>query len=529
MTAFLADEYKDYKNPFYDETKESKLDVDNLIFENTELCNNKSRVAYDKGLDLYAMIAQSAYNNDYWDNMEHYKEGTEIEIDGKKVICGHKTHINVQGKTRRKTGKVLNLASTYGMGGKAAGEKLGFEGPSAAEEGEKLLDNFFRGFPAIYVAIDESKKKLQRDGFVSGLLGRRRHLPWVNDPDYEVKPMDASSVYNPFLICNRPKPKSSAEIFWEEVVKLYCNWSYVYQLQKQNKSGKINEEPDHTMSNPTYERLAKLAANPYMWDKPCISKTEFDSMVKRQAKPKALARFAKHSYTRRQYINNSTLETCEQIVYLLEKDEQGEFKIMTNREKLLADADEHNHIYAPAYDLPVVDISMSTEFPKEAILIQANTGRKAQAMRQCFNAQIQGSAATLTKLAMIDIARDEKMKQMDAKLIIPVHDELLMECPAFYAEEVATRLPELMCGAAIKANDPIPQACDPDTCDRWYANEMAAHLLDEYNELVNGNPKKKIEPIPLAEAMQKIIDEYCEFPADAIKHSIETGEELVFD
>lgn len=89
MTAFLADEYKDYDNPFYDETKESKLDIDNLIFENTEFCNNKSRVAYDKGLDLYAMIAQSAYNNDYWDNMEFYPPGHIIQIDGKDVVCGN--------------------------------------------------------------------------------------------------------------------------------------------------------------------------------------------------------------------------------------------------------------------------------------------------------------------------------------------------------------------------------------------------------------------------------------------------------
>lgn len=513
MTAFLADEYKDYKNPFYDETKESKLDVDNLIFENTELCNNKSRVAYDKGLDLYAMIAQSAYNNDYWDNMEHYKEGTEIEIDGKKVICGHKTHINVQGKTRRKTGKVLNLASTYGMGGKAAGEKLGFEGPSAAEEGEKLLDNFFRGFPAIYVAIDESKKKLQRDGFVSGLLGRRRHLPWVNDPDYEVKPMDASSIYNPFLNCNKPKPKSSAEIFWEEVIKMYVNKS-------KSKDGLKNNE---------YEHLAKLAANPYLWDKPCADKAQIESLIKRKAKVKDIAQYVKHSYTRRQAVDNATLETFEYTAYSLEKDEQGELKIMTNREKLLADIDEYNHISVALYDAPEVNLSLSTVFPKEPVLIQANTGRKAQAMRQCFNARIQGSAATLTKLAMIDIANDEKMKQMDAKLIIPVHDELLMECPAFYADEVAVRLPELMCGAALKANDPIPQACDPDVCDRWYSNEMAAHLLDDYNELINGNQKKKIAPIPPAEAMQKIIEEYSEFPAEAVRHSIETGEELVFD
>lgn len=89
MTAFLADEYKDYDNPFYDETKEEKLDVDNLIFENTKKCHNKSRVAYDNGLDLYAMIAQSAYNNDYWDNMEFHRPGDIIQIDGKDVVCGN--------------------------------------------------------------------------------------------------------------------------------------------------------------------------------------------------------------------------------------------------------------------------------------------------------------------------------------------------------------------------------------------------------------------------------------------------------
>ena len=236
---------------------------------------------------------------------------------------------NVQGKARRKTGKVLNLASTYGMGGKAAGEKLGFEGPSAAEEGEKLLDNFFRGFPAVYVAIDESKKKLQRDGFVSGLLGRRRHLPWVNDPDYEVKPMDASSVYNPFLNCNKPKPKSSAEIFWEEVIKMYVNKS-------KSKDGLKNNE---------YERLAKLAANPYLWDKPCADKAQIESLTKRKAKVKDIAQYVKHSYTRRQALDNSTLETFEYTAYSLEKDEQGELKIMTNREKLLA----YNKAYRKAH------------------------------------------------------------------------------------------------------------------------------------------------------------------------------------
>lgn len=44
--------------------------------------------AYNHGKDLYAMIAQSAYHNNYEDNLEFFPEGTELEIDGQKVIAG---------------------------------------------------------------------------------------------------------------------------------------------------------------------------------------------------------------------------------------------------------------------------------------------------------------------------------------------------------------------------------------------------------------------------------------------------------
>lgn len=44
--------------------------------------------AYNEGKDLYAMIAQSAYHNDYFDNLEFYKEFTKVEVDGKETIAG---------------------------------------------------------------------------------------------------------------------------------------------------------------------------------------------------------------------------------------------------------------------------------------------------------------------------------------------------------------------------------------------------------------------------------------------------------
>jgi hypothetical protein len=46
------------------------------------------RQAYLEGKDLYYVIASNIYNNNYWDNTEFFKEGTVIELDGKKTVAG---------------------------------------------------------------------------------------------------------------------------------------------------------------------------------------------------------------------------------------------------------------------------------------------------------------------------------------------------------------------------------------------------------------------------------------------------------
>ena len=46
------------------------------------------RQAYLEGKDLYCVIAASIYNNKYEDNLEHYPEGTVLELDGKKTVAG---------------------------------------------------------------------------------------------------------------------------------------------------------------------------------------------------------------------------------------------------------------------------------------------------------------------------------------------------------------------------------------------------------------------------------------------------------
>lgn len=72
--------------------------------------NDESMIeAYIEGKDLYSVIASLSFGCPYDDALEFYPEGTEIEIDGKKVVCGYKTHINKRGKELRTMAKSILL------------------------------------------------------------------------------------------------------------------------------------------------------------------------------------------------------------------------------------------------------------------------------------------------------------------------------------------------------------------------------------------------------------------------------------
>ena len=66
-----------------------------------------------------------------------------------------------------------------------------------------------------------------------------------------------------------------------------------------------------------------------------------------------------------------------------------------------------------------------------------NRGSRAAAERIATNTPIQGSAADLIKLAMIRVSNRLEEDFPDAKVLLQVHDELLLEAPAAKAEAVA--------------------------------------------------------------------------------------------
>ena len=110
------------------------------------------------------------------------------------------------------------------------------------------------------------------------------------------------------------------------------------------------------------------------------------------------------------------------------------------------------------------------EAEAEGIIITDNGGKIADATRQCVNSRIQGSAADLTKLAAIEIYNNERLRELGFKLLVPVHDEFIAECPKEHAKECAELFSKCMSDAARDMN--IPISTDVEITERWYGEPL---------------------------------------------------------
>jgi DNA polymerase-1 len=77
-----------------------------------------------------------------------------------------------------------------------------------------------------------------------------------------------------------------------------------------------------------------------------------------------------------------------------------------------------------------------------------NGNRRQGAERAAINAPMQGTAADIIKLAMIAVHDWLMQEKLCSKLIMQVHDELVLEVPDNEIELVKQELPKLMCGVA---------------------------------------------------------------------------------
>jgi DNA polymerase-1 len=77
-----------------------------------------------------------------------------------------------------------------------------------------------------------------------------------------------------------------------------------------------------------------------------------------------------------------------------------------------------------------------------------NGPRRAGAERAAINAPMQGTAADLIKMSMVQVLQAIAAQQRQCRIIMQVHDELVLELPESEKDWVRSELPRLMAGVA---------------------------------------------------------------------------------
>jgi DNA polymerase-1 len=109
----------------------------------------------------------------------------------------------------------------------------------------------------------------------------------------------------------------------------------------------------------------------------------------------------------------------------------------------------------------------TTMFGRRRYLPELGSGNprvRAIGERQALNAPIQGSAADLMKLAMIEVDRALGEEQLQTRMILTVHDELVFEVPTEEKERAAELVETAMTGVADMK---VPLAVDLSFGANW--------------------------------------------------------------
>ncbi|MBQ7523478.1 MAG: DNA polymerase I [Oscillospiraceae bacterium] len=110
-------------------------------------------------------------------------------------------------------------------------------------------------------------------------------------------------------------------------------------------------------------------------------------------------------------------------------------------------ANYRKQIVADAYR----DGYVSTLFGRKRVIPELKNSNhmiKAAGERIALNTPIQGTAADIMKIAMVRTAEALKRENLQARLLLQVHDELIVECPPEEKDRVIALLQDAMQGAA---------------------------------------------------------------------------------
>lgn len=161
----------------------------------------------------------------------------------------------------------------------------------------------------------------------------------------------------------------------------------------------------------------------------------------------------------------------------------------------------------------------------EGIEIHDNNGFISQAERQSVNFQAQAASSEINKLSMLAIDKSPELKELGVKLLLTIHDEVMVKCPSENAEKVASIIPQIMVNVG-KDKMNVPLVADATIIRHWYEDDLGTVLNDYFTKYIKGDPDKGIEPLSKEVAVEKIIEEHSELLPEQIKGFLLEGKQL---
>ncbi|KAG8066421.1 hypothetical protein GUJ93_ZPchr0004g39233 [Zizania palustris] len=112
-------------------------------------------------------------------------------------------------------------------------------------------------------------------------------------------------------------------------------------------------------------------------------------------------------------------------------------------------------------------LGRSRRFPNTAY---ATSGQRGHIERAAINAPVQGSAADVAMCAMLEIDRNTRLKELGWKLLLQVHDEVILEGPTESADLAKSIVVECMSKPFYGTNVlNVELAVDAKCAQNWYA------------------------------------------------------------
>jgi DNA polymerase I len=111
--------------------------------------------AFENGQDIHSTTAALISGKYSYEEIEANKD-----VDGSP----HQKY--------RKQAKIVNFGIVYGMGAGKLADTLEI----SKNEAQKIIDDYFKGYPGIKRYMDEQHAKVMKDGYVTDIFGRKRRL-----------------------------------------------------------------------------------------------------------------------------------------------------------------------------------------------------------------------------------------------------------------------------------------------------------------------------------------------------------------